>query len=161
MKNVDTSTLRQGAPCDHQFVSLGRRQSVEYRHETARVENLPWSWTREPAEPPVKAPPAPPQALRKRNLKAMIRLPFTLTLLKKLITSLRGGCFGQYTDLLLETVFLTAFYGFLRGGEFTTRTGSFDPSHDLTIADVSINPHHFSYYSSIQRLMGIGKDPQS
>ena len=91
----------------------------------------------------------------------MIRLPFTLTLLKKLITYLRGGCFGQYTDLLLETVFLTAFYGFLRGGEFTTRTGSFDPLHDLTIADVSINPHHFSYYSSIQRLMGIGKDPQS
>ena len=74
---------------------------------------------------------------------------------------LKGGCFGQYTDLLLETVFLTAFYGFLRGGEFTTRTGSFDPSHNLTIADVSINPHHFSYYSSIQRLMGIGKDPQS
>ena len=73
-----------------------------------------------------------------------IRLPFTPTLLKKLITYLRGGCFGQYTDLLLETVFLTAFYGFLRGGEFTTRTGSFDPSHDLTIADVSINPHHFS-----------------
>ena len=96
-------------------------------------------------------------ALRKRNLKAMIRLPFTLTLLKKLITYLRGGCFGQYTDLLLETVFLTAFYGFLRGGKFTTRTGSFDPSHDLTIADVSINPHHFSYYSSIQRLMGIGR----
>ena len=73
-------------------------------------------------------------ALRKRNLKAMIRLPFTLTLLGKkkkiikkiiiimiiiiikIITYLRGGFFGQYTDLLLETVFLTAFYGFLRGG---------------------------------------------
>ena len=101
--------------------------------------------------------PLPVPLLLQRNLRLLlnglkkekpqgndIRLPFTLTLLKKLITYLRGGCFGQYTDLLLETVFLTAFYGFLRGGEFTTRTGSFDPSHDLTIADVSINPHHLS-----------------
>ncbi|KAL7383912.1 hypothetical protein ABVT39_020484 [Epinephelus coioides] len=57
-----------------------------------------------------------------------IRLPFTPPLLHKLITHLRVGCFDSYTDLLLETVFLTAFYGFLRCGEFTTRTRSFDPS---------------------------------
>lgn len=60
------------------------------------------------------------------------RLPLTVPLLKNIITYLRDGCFGPYTDLLLETVFLTAFYGFLRGGKFTTRTESFDPSHVLT-----------------------------
>ncbi len=72
-----------------------------------------------------------------------IRLPFTPPLLHKLISHLRNGCFGSYTDSLLETVFLTAFYGFLRCGEFTTRSRSFDPSQDLTIGDVSVHSHYF------------------
>ena len=42
----------QGMANDHQFLSLGPRQSVEYHHETAWVEDLPWSATCEPAEPP-------------------------------------------------------------------------------------------------------------
>lgn len=74
------------------------------------------------------------------------RLPLTLPLLRNMITHLRKGCFGPYSDLLVETVLLTAFYGFLRGGEFTTRLSSFDPSYDLTIADVTIKPHHFSIF---------------
>ncbi|KAL1268649.1 hypothetical protein QQF64_034012 [Cirrhinus molitorella] len=37
------------------------------------------------------------------------RLPFSLTLLQKLITRLREGCFGSYSDLLLESVLLTLF----------------------------------------------------
>ncbi|CAJ1086663.1 hypothetical protein AALO_G00049190 [Xyrichtys novacula] len=75
-----------------------------------------------------------------------IRLPFTLPLLHKLIMHLKKGCFGPYSDLLLETVFLTVFYGFLRGGEFTTHTKRFDPSHDLSIADVTVHSHHFSVF---------------
>ncbi|KAL1276886.1 hypothetical protein QQF64_023559 [Cirrhinus molitorella] len=74
------------------------------------------------------------------------RLPFSLTLLQKLITRLREGCFGSYSDLLLESVLLTAFYGFLRGGEFSTRTDSFDPSKDLTISDLSLYTHHFTVF---------------
>lgn len=74
------------------------------------------------------------------------RLPLTLPLLKKLISRLRVGCFGIYSDMLLESVLLTAFYGFLRGGEFSTRTGSFNPAHDLTISDVSIFSHHFTLF---------------
>ncbi|KAL1277250.1 hypothetical protein QQF64_023923 [Cirrhinus molitorella] len=74
------------------------------------------------------------------------RLPFSLTLLQKLITRLREGCFGSYSDLLLESVLLTAFYGFLRGGEFSTCTGSFDPSKDLTIFDLSLYTHHFTVF---------------
>lgn len=74
------------------------------------------------------------------------RLPLTLTLLRKLISHLRAGCFGVHTDMMLESVLLTAFYGFLRGGEFSTRTDSFNPSHDLTISDVSVFSHHFTIF---------------
>ena len=56
-----------------------------------------------------------------------IRLPLTLPLVHKIIIQLRAGFFGHYTDLLLETVILTAFYGFLRGGEFTSVNDSFNP----------------------------------
>jgi len=74
------------------------------------------------------------------------RLPFTLPLVKQIISKLRDGCFGSYTDQLLETVILTAFFGFLRGGEISSRTCSFDPNLNLTISDVSIHDHHFTLY---------------
>ena len=45
------------------------------------------------------------------------RLPSTLTLVRKMVSILRMRCFGEFDDLL-ETVFLTAFYGFLRCGEY-------------------------------------------
>lgn len=48
------------------------------------------------------------------------RLPFTLPLVKKIISQLRDGCFGPYTDQLLETVILTAFFASLSGGEFSS-----------------------------------------
>lgn len=47
------------------------------------------------------------------------RLPLTLPLLHKLLKSLRLGVFGTYSDVVLDSVLLTAFYGFLRCGEFT------------------------------------------
>ncbi|KAG5281822.1 hypothetical protein AALO_G00049190 [Alosa alosa] len=73
-------------------------------------------------------------------------LPFTLPLVNTIISRLREGCFGPYTDQMLETVILTAFFGFLRGGEISSRTCFFDPNHDLTISDVSINDHHFTLF---------------
>ncbi|XP_046891922.1 uncharacterized protein LOC124477894 [Hypomesus transpacificus] len=45
------------------------------------------------------------------------RLPITLPLLHTLVSNLRQGCFGPYVDTLLESVFFTAFYGFLRRGD--------------------------------------------
>lgn len=83
------------------------------------------------------------------------RLPLTLPLLKTLITQLRNGCFGSYTDILLETVLLTAFYGFLRGGEFTTRTDHFDPCiYKASYKAISL------YFLSTQKLIEIGKEHQ-
>lgn len=56
------------------------------------------------------------------------RLPLPLPLLHKLLHCLRLGVFGFHTDLLLETAFLTAFYGFLRCWEFTCNTLSLSPA---------------------------------
>ena len=72
------------------------------------------------------------------------RLPLTLPLVHKLVAHLRQGCFGRYLDALLETVFLTAFYGFLRCGEFTSNSERFDPLHDLSISDVTVDAHMYS-----------------
>jgi len=45
------------------------------------------------------------------------RLPFTLSLLHRLILSVRNGLFSAYSNILLEAVFLTAFYGFMCPGK--------------------------------------------
>ncbi|XP_035268944.1 uncharacterized protein LOC118225046 [Anguilla anguilla] len=71
------------------------------------------------------------------------RLPLTISLTHKLVSHLRQGCFNPYTDSLLEAVFLTAFYGFLRCGEYTTRTENFDPSIDLTYSNLSFGSQYF------------------
>ena len=74
------------------------------------------------------------------------RLPFTLPLLCDLITHLRRGHFGIYIDTLLEAVFFTAFYGFLRCGEFTSTSGDFNPSLDLTLGDLVMHETHFTIF---------------
>lgn len=63
-----------------------------------------------------------------------------------MVDKLRSGLFTPYSNLLLEAAFLTAFYGFLRGGEFTINSKNFDPSHDLTINDITFHTDHFSIY---------------
>lgn len=54
----------------------------------------------------------------KRNHKASLSLHH----LAQNNHTLKDGCFGSYTDSLLETVSVTALNGSLRCGEFTTRT---------------------------------------
>lgn len=54
------------------------------------------------------------------------------------------GFFDPYTDTLLESAFLTAFYRFLRAGEFTTKSRSFNPDSDLTISDLLLDHDHFT-----------------
>lgn len=72
------------------------------------------------------------------------RLPLTLPLLHSLLQRLRQGVFGAYTDFLLETVFLAAFYGFLRCGEFTCKSLAFNSKHDFTISDITLDNHQFT-----------------
>lgn len=85
--------------------------------------------------------------LKKQNPQGNdCRLPMTPSLLQTIISRLREGCFCHYSDLLMETMLLTAFYGFLRGGEFCTRTIDFNPAHHLTISDVGFHSHYFTLF---------------
>ena len=74
------------------------------------------------------------------------RLPFLLPMVHKMVSCLRKGCFGSYEDALLEAVFFTAFYGFLRCGEFTTSTSVFNPLHDLTVGDLSVRTNMYAVH---------------
>ena len=74
------------------------------------------------------------------------RLPLSIDLVHKLVGRLRQGCFSFYEDKMLEAIILTAFFGFLRVGEFTTRSLSFNPQHDLTFSDLSFEPNLFTLF---------------
>jgi hypothetical protein len=68
----------------------------------------------------------------------LIRLPITGLILTRICSCLRAGTFGPYTDLLMETTCTTAFFGFLRCGEFTVRQ-HFDPDINLCFQDVKLS----------------------
>ncbi|XP_026119848.1 uncharacterized protein LOC113099011 isoform X1 [Carassius auratus] len=74
------------------------------------------------------------------------RLPFSLPLLQRLILSLRNGLFSIYSNILLEAVFLTAFYGFMRPGEFTSASKRFDPVRGLCLSDLHFSPNFFTLF---------------
>ncbi|MGH0142661.1 UNVERIFIED_CONTAM: hypothetical protein FKN15_069840 [Acipenser sinensis] len=60
-------------------------------------------------------------------------------ILHSLISILRKGCFSPYEDLLMETICLTAFFGFLRGSEFTVPSASSFPTAGPRQREVSAN----------------------
>jgi hypothetical protein len=74
------------------------------------------------------------------------RLPITLPLLQRLIVSVRNGLFSTYLNILLEAVFLSAFYGFMRPGEFTSDTNKFDPGRGISFADLRFGPKFFTLF---------------
>ena len=74
------------------------------------------------------------------------RSPITLDILNRLVCALRAGKFHPYFNILLETVFLTAFYGFMRPGEYTSPTQTFSPTRGLAFADVTFFARHFSIF---------------
>lgn len=72
--------------------------------------------------------------------------PITLSILHKMLCVLRQGYFSPYVDSLLDCSFLLAFYGFLRSGEFTTSSNSFDPTRDVSFSDLTFHPDFFSLF---------------
>ena len=66
------------------------------------------------------------------------RFPITYPILSRMFTALDNGMFGPYLDLLFKTVCATAFFGFLRCGEFTTLHSTFDPDLHLTMSDINL-----------------------
>ena len=56
---------------------------------------------------------------RLQGVRTSSKKPITRQVLKKLISSLSMGMLESYTSLMLKAVMTTAFFGFLRCGEFT------------------------------------------
>lgn len=85
------------------------------------------------------------------------RMLLTISLMHKLVLRLRKGCFSPFFDSMLEAVLLMAFYGFLRCGEYTTKSFHFNPQHDLTFSDL-IEEHMYSILLKHSKTDRSGKD---
>ncbi|MGH0140133.1 UNVERIFIED_CONTAM: hypothetical protein FKN15_010177 [Acipenser sinensis] len=72
------------------------------------------------------------------------RQPISTDLLLHLIIALRQGCFNPFDDIVMETLCLIAFFGFLRCSEFSTPSTSSFPALGLKRSDLSQIPrNHF------------------
>lgn len=69
------------------------------------------------------------------------RKPITTNILLDLVTTLQKGMFSPYSDLLISTVCVVAFFGFLRCAEFTCKS-SFDPESNLCLSDLKVHKDH-------------------
>ena len=75
------------------------------------------------------------------------RLPLTSDLLVRCIRTLRSGYMSPLIDKALESMFLLAFFGFLRCSEFTALSYTFDPSRHATLSDIYFHsPDTLIYY---------------
>ena len=68
----------------------------------------------------------------------MKRLPLTSDLLARCICTLRSGYLSSHIDKVLESMFLLAFYGFLRCSEFTAPSLVYQPTQHASLSDISI-----------------------
>ena len=92
---------------------------------------------------------------RSRPARRDSRLPLSTVSLYSMVKLLRGGRFGFFLDKMLEAVLLVAFFGFLRIGEFSAASRTFDPKRVLRIADVKF---HASSLSIMLRMSKTDKD---
>ena len=68
------------------------------------------------------------------------RLPITIQIVRALVDLLSSGCFSLTEDRMMLAAVNSAFFGFLRCGEFTVlRSDQFDPSRNLIVKDVSLS----------------------
>ena len=79
------------------------------------------------------------------------RLPITTEMLSKMCNVLRSRFLGTYEYLVLETTFSLAFFGFLRCGEFTSRSYTFDPLTYLSIGDIQFYIHKRYFTLQLKR----------
>uniref|UniRef100_W5N939 Tyr recombinase domain-containing protein n=1 Tax=Lepisosteus oculatus TaxID=7918 RepID=W5N939_LEPOC len=66
------------------------------------------------------------------------RAPLTSDILESCIYVLRSGYHSPWVDRTLESLFMLAFFGFLRCSEITASSTSFDPSSQPCLSDISI-----------------------
>ena len=75
---------------------------------------------------------------RRQGAGTRQRLPITIAILRKLYSILN---LNDYTDALFWAACLTGFFGFLRCGEFTTKSSHFDINTSLSLADLQVDKH--------------------
>ncbi|XP_021362453.1 uncharacterized protein LOC110456199 [Mizuhopecten yessoensis] len=80
------------------------------------------------------------RAIKKTQVNTSFkRLPITCTLLTKMCAAItQHGMFNPFLDLMLSCIFKTAFYGFLRCGEFTCK--SICDTNFIRICDICVLP---------------------
>jgi hypothetical protein len=79
------------------------------------------------------------RGIKKHNNRTKsLRLPITADILLKLCSVLNGYVFNQYNDCMMKAACCTAFFGFLRCGEFTTKTNVFHKDQHLCLGDVHL-----------------------
>ena len=73
------------------------------------------------------------------------RLPITYSILQSMVHLLLEKHMTMYTNLLLSVACTMAFFGFLRCGEFTSRSKKFNQSYDLCMADIKFAPDYSKF----------------
>ncbi len=76
---------------------------------------------------------------RRVNMTADLRRPITFDLLKRLIQVLPVICKSAYESTLFKAVFMLAYFGFLRAGEYACASKRGDVEHILSLHDVSFS----------------------
>ena len=80
------------------------------------------------------------RGLRRTEVPATpIRHALTSDLLLRCLLTLRSGYLSPMIDLTLESMFLLAFYGFLRCSEFTSSTSQYSPSRHPSLSDITFH----------------------
>jgi hypothetical protein len=66
------------------------------------------------------------------------RVPVTIDVLNTMIHVLAKGWFGPYLDTMFKAIFLMAFFGFMRCGEFTSPNDNFCFKSGLALLDIQL-----------------------
>jgi hypothetical protein len=78
------------------------------------------------------------QLLRLHNVLQSVKTnSITYVLLAKMLNYLKNGIFNSVTDLVLQTAYVLAFFGFLRCEECSCKT-NFDSNIHLCIGDIDL-----------------------
>ena len=72
-------------------------------------------------------------------------------MLCKLSVCLQNGLLGSYLDCMLKAVCFLAFFGFLRCGEFTTKTDQFDSNLNLCLGDVLLTDNCVNLFIKVSK----------
>ena len=75
------------------------------------------------------------EGCRRQGDHADVRRPVTVPLLSRMVSALQSVCSSSFEVSLFKAAFVTAFFGFLRVGEFTAASKAADTTRILALGD--------------------------